>query len=129
MPVVRRHRVSRHIRGLLQHVDVLLRADVLQLFGPHGDGHFAQMGRAQQVHERPRLTDAAADAKRNPVVEDRPMLWQLEEIFLAGELELHLQRILGHPDPHAGEFVTALGDGIPHQDVAVEAVGVAPRHL
>ena len=41
---------------------------------------------------------------------------------LAGDLELLPQRLLGDADAHRGQLVAALGDRVPDQDVAVEAV-------
>ena len=53
----------------LQHVDVLLRADALQLVRPDADRDLAQVGRAQEVHVGARLADAAADRERDLVVQ------------------------------------------------------------
>ena len=67
-------------------MDVLLRADVLEDLWPHRYANLPQMGRAQQVHIGPGLPDAAPDAQWNLIVEDRLMVRQTEEIFLAGYL-------------------------------------------
>lgn len=52
---------------LLQYEDILLRAHLLEDFGPHRDRHLAEVGLAQQ---RARLSDAAANAQRQVTVDD-----------------------------------------------------------
>ena len=67
-------------------MNVFLGADVFENFWPHGYTHLSQMGCAQQVHIGPGLSDAAPDAQRDFIVEDRLMIRQIEEIFLTGNL-------------------------------------------
>src|SRR6516225_6425386 len=52
---------SRPQNGSIQHMNVLLLAHLLQHFWPHSDADFAEVGFAQQQHQRPRLPDAATD--------------------------------------------------------------------
>ena len=47
---------------------------------------------------------------------------QLQEVSLLAEFQLLLQGFLGDADAHGAQFVAALGDGVPHQDVAVQPV-------
>ena len=42
-------------------MDVLFRADLFQLLGPHTDGDLTEVRRAQEVHKGPGLADAPAD--------------------------------------------------------------------
>ena len=65
-------------------MDVLLRADVLEDFWPHRYTNLSEMGRAQQIHVGPGLSNAAPDAQWNLIVEEGLMVRQAEEIFLAG---------------------------------------------
>lgn len=48
--------------GLFQHEDIPLRAHIFQDLRPDGDADFAQMRFAQDLHERARLANAAANA-------------------------------------------------------------------
>jgi hypothetical protein len=68
---------------LFEDADVPLGAYVLELFRPHCDAALAEVGCPQEVHVSPRLADAAADAQRYLVVENRLVIRQLEEVFLA----------------------------------------------
>ena len=52
----------------LKNVDVLLRANFLELIGPDGHGDFAEMGGAQQVHISPGLADTTTNTQRNFVI-------------------------------------------------------------
>jgi hypothetical protein len=67
-------------------MNVLFGTDVLEDFWPYGYTHLSDMGRAQQVHVGPGLSDAAPDAQWDLIVEDGLMIGETEEIFLAGNL-------------------------------------------
>jgi hypothetical protein len=60
------------------------RAHFLQHFRPLSDADFTEEGFAQQEHQRARLADAAADGKRQLVVDDR--------------LEIGKRRLSSRPD-------------------------------
>ena len=77
------------------------------------------MGRAQQVHVGPGLSDAAPDAQWNLIVEKGLMVGQVEKILLARYFELDLERLLGDPDAHRSQFMAPFGNRVPHQDITV----------
>src|SRR5215469_15570328 len=79
--------------SLVQHMNVLLLAHVLQHLRPHGDADLAEVGLAQEQHQRPRLPDAAADAQRDLVIDDRLVVREVEEVELVRQLKLLLQRL------------------------------------
>jgi hypothetical protein len=68
---------------LLEHVYVLLRADVLELLRPYGDGHLPEVSCAQKVHEGPGLPDSSSNAEGNPVVEDGLVVGKIKKVLLA----------------------------------------------
>ena len=77
------------------------------------------MGRAQQVHVGPRLSDATPDAQWNLIVEKSLMVRQAQKILLARHFELNLECLFGDPDAHRGQLVTPFGNRVPHQDITV----------
>ena len=93
-----------------------MRAYVFEDFGPHRYAHLAQMGRAQQVHVGPGLSDTAPDAQWNLIVEKGLMVGQAEKILLARHFELDLECLPGDPDAHRGQLVAPFGNRVPHQD-------------
>ncbi len=62
--------------------------------------------------------------ERNLVVEDRLVVGQAQEVQLIRHFELRLQGFGGDADAHGSEFVAALCDRVPDQNVAVEAMRV-----
>ena len=67
-------------------MDVSFCAHILEDLRPHRDFDLPDMGRSQQVHVGPGLSDTAADAQRNLIIEDGPVVGKIEEFFLAGHL-------------------------------------------
>src|SRR5436190_11542042 len=110
-------------RQLIQHVYVFLGANVFEDPGPHRNTDFAEVSLAKEKHQSAGLADSAADRERNLVCEYGAMVRQPQEVELPGKFELPLQAIFRHPDAHGCEFVAALGDRVPYQDVAIETVG------
>jgi hypothetical protein len=69
-------------------VDLPCGTHLLEHVGPDRDAHLAEVGLAEQEHRYAGLADAAADRERDPVLEDRAVVRQLEEAELARQLEL-----------------------------------------
>ena len=100
-------------------MDVLFGTDVLEDFGPYSDTHLSDMGRAQQVHVGPGLSDAAPDAQRDLIVEDGLMIGEIEKIFLAGNLELDFKGLFGDADAHRSQLVASFCHRVPYQDITI----------
>src|SRR5208283_5577582 len=71
-------------------------------------------------------SDAATDTERDLAVQDRLMIRELKEVELARHRELLAEGLRSHPDPSGHELVTAPGNGVPREDVPVEAMHGAP---
>ena len=67
-------------------MDVSLCAHILEDLRPYRDFDLSEMGRSQQVHVGPGLSDSASDAQRNLIVEDGSVVGEIEKFFLAGHL-------------------------------------------
>ena len=67
------------------------------------------------------MADAAAQREGQAAVEESLVEVQVFAGFLMGDGELAEQRIAVYADAHAGEFEGVLEDGVPDEDVAVEA--------
>src|SRR5512140_1076644 len=78
---------------LLDDVDVLLRAHLLQDLRPHGHADLAEVRLAQEEHQDARLADAAADRERQRPVHDALVVRELQEVLLVRERELFLKRL------------------------------------
>src|SRR5208337_10220 len=91
-------RITPKSGALIQYMDILLLAHLLQHLWPHRDADFAEVRFAQQQHQRSRLPDAAADAERNLVVDDRLVIRELQKVQLSGQLQLLLERFGVHAD-------------------------------
>ena len=63
------------------------------------------------------------------VLEDRPVVRQLEEVELARELELRPQRLLRDADAHRRQLVPPPGHRVPDEDVAVQPVHGRPSDV
>jgi arabinose-5-phosphate isomerase len=98
---------------------------LFQHLRPDGDADFAQVGFAQQEHQRARLADAAADGERDLIIDNGLVIGELEIVEEIGHLQLFAQGFGVDADAHGTEFVAALGDVVPDQDVAVQSVSVA----
>jgi hypothetical protein len=61
---------------------------------------------AQQIHVCPGLPDAAAEAQRDLVVDDHPVIGQLEKVHLTSGLQLLSEGLLGDVDAHRGQLLT-----------------------
>ena len=91
LPRRRRSRPSlprRRRSPLLEHEDVLLRADLLEDLRPDGDRDFAQVRLVEKEHLRATLADAAADAERRLAADDPLVVGQVQPVQLTGDLEL-----------------------------------------
>src|SRR5882762_4111833 len=105
---------------LLEHEDILVRADLFQELRPHRHADLAQMRFAQQKHGHSRRSDSSANRERNPVFQDHALIRQLQRVQLVRELQLLLQRRLRHADAHGTEFVAALGHWVPDWNVGLQ---------
>jgi len=81
-------------------VNILLGAHLPEYPRPNGDAALPKVRLAEQIHVGSGLSDAAADAQRDFVVQDGLMIGQSEEIKLASHLKLLLERLFGDPDAH-----------------------------
>lgn len=68
---------------LLQDMDVLLLAHLLEYLWPYSGTHLSNMRLLEQKHEGTRLANAATNAERDLVVDQCLMVGELEEIKLA----------------------------------------------
>ena len=93
-----RRKVLERQRALLYYENTFLLTHVREHCGPDGGTDFADMCLLEQQHERPGLTDAAAYAQRNVVVDDRLMIRQFQEIEMAREFQLPPERLGGDAD-------------------------------
>ena len=99
-------------------------AHFLQDFGPHGDADFSQMGFTEKQHEGAGLADSSADGERDFVFQDGLVIGELHEVELPRHGQLLFEGFGGDTNAHGGQFVAAVGDVVPDEDVAVESVGI-----
>jgi hypothetical protein len=92
-------------------VDVFGGAHVHQDFRPDGHGDLAKVRFAQQQHERAGLADAAADGQRHVTAQDALVVGELEEVQLAADSELLLERFRVDPDTHGRQFALPVRPG------------------
>ena len=83
------------------------------------------MGFAEQEHQGAGLADATTDREWKFIVDDALVIGELEIVEKVGYLKLAAQGFCVDADAHRSEFVAALGDVVPDQDVAVESMSVA----
>src|ERR1041384_7020064 len=100
--LMRTRRCSASATGeaLLKHVNVLGRSHFFEHLWPNRNAHLAHMDLLDQGHVTSRLTDASTDAQRKMLVSDPAMIRQPEEVELAGERQLLLQRLRVDAHPH-----------------------------
>jgi hypothetical protein len=76
-------------------------------------------------HQGAGLANSAADGERKFVVDDCLVIGELDELPSRFDIvKLATQGFGVYANAHGGEFVAAFGDGIPDQNVAIEAVGI-----
>src|SRR5215469_5331618 len=102
-----------------QYMDIFLGANLFQDFGPDTDGHFTEMGFAQNEHEGAGLADAPADAEWNFILQNSLVIGILQKIELGGKFQLLAKSFAVHTNAHGTEFVATPGDIIPDQNVAI----------
>src|SRR6266567_6213060 len=83
------------------------------------------MGFAEQEHQSTGLADASADGERQLVVDDALVVGKFEIVEEVRDLELAAESLGVDADAHGSEYMAALRDVVPDQDVAVESVRVA----
>jgi hypothetical protein len=103
-------------------MNILLGAHLPEYLRPHGHAALPEMRLAEQIHIGAGLSDTAADAQRDFVVQDGLVIGQLEEIKLTGHLKLLLERLFRDSDAHGSQLMATPDDQIQHQDDSVEAV-------
>lgn len=86
-------------KSLLERKDIFLRADFLQDLRPHRHADFTEVRLPQKQHQRPRLSDPAADRKGNLIFQNRTMIGQLQKVGLPRQHKLALQDLLRDPIP------------------------------
>ena len=97
-----------------------------QYLGPDRNSYFPEMSGAQEVHEGPRLPDAAPDAQGDPVIENGLVVREIQKVLLTRHFELDLEGVLGDPYAHGREFVATFRHRVPHQDVSVQPMVLLP---
>src|SRR5208283_5175429 len=105
-------------------MDIFLRANLLQNFGPDADGDFAEMRLTQNQHEGARLPNASTDAERNIILHDGLVVGKLQEVKLGREFKLLAKRFGIDADTHGTEFMAAFCDVVPDQNVTIQAVAL-----
>jgi hypothetical protein len=80
---------------------------------------------AQEKHQSAGLADAAANGERQIVVDDALVIRELEIVEEVRNLKLAAERLGVDADAHRTEFVAALRNVVPDQDVAVQSVSIA----
>mmetsp|Transcript_25263 Transcript_25263/g.39835 ORF Transcript_25263/g.39835 Transcript_25263/m.39835 type:complete len:214 (-) Transcript_25263:259-900(-) len=79
------------------------------------------MATAKQEHGQARLANASSHAQRPLVIEDALVELQLRTLGTTTDLQLGHHGLLVHTNTHGGQLKLSLQDGVPHQDVTVEA--------
>lgn len=103
-------------------MDIFLGANVFQNLRPDAYGDFAKVGFAEYQHESARLADTTTNAERNVVFQDGLVVGEFQEVELSGQFKLLFQGFGVDANAHRAEFVTTLGDMVPDQNVAIEAM-------
>lgn len=81
-------------------MDVLFPTHVLEYLWPYGGTDFSNMRLFEQKHKGTGLPDAPADTERQLLIQDCLVVWQLEEIELAGDFELFFECFGVNADAH-----------------------------
>jgi len=103
-------------------MDVLLPAHVLEYLRPYGDAALSQVRLVEQAHVGAGLPNATTNAQGDLVVYDCLVVWQLEEILLAGNLQLLLERVGVDADTHGCQLVATLCHRVPDKNVPVKTM-------
>lgn len=91
---------AKHNDCLFYDVDVFLSAHILEYLRPNGGTDLADVGLLEQQHKSAGLANASADAERDFVIDDCLVVRELQEIKLAGNLELLFERFGINADTH-----------------------------
>ena len=81
-------------------INVLPVAHVLEYLWPYGCTDLPNVRLFQEKHEGAGLANASTDAEWNLAVYDGLVVWELEEIELAGNLQLLPERLGVNADTH-----------------------------
>src|SRR5438270_12956655 len=82
------------------------------------------MSFAEEKHQGAGLADASADREWQLVVDDSLVIGEFQILEKVRHLELLAQGFGVYANAHGTEFMPALSDVVPHQNVAVQAVSV-----
>ena len=87
-------------RGRSQQVDLFPPAAVEHVVRPEAGLDFADVPAPQQEHAQARLADSAADAVRQPLVQQQSVPRQVQTVAASANGALADQRLGVHPDTH-----------------------------
>ena len=90
--------------------------------GPDAGLDLTDVGLVEEHHAKTALSDTTAYGERQTVVEQLLVEEELFALFLALNLQLTQQTLLVDTDTHRREFERTAQDGIPDEDVAIEAL-------
>ena len=71
------------------------------------------------------MPDSAAYAERKVVIQNALVIRHLHKMKLIGNLELYFERFCVDANPHTRQLVPSFCDGIPDEDVPINAVSVS----